>query len=159
VTHFSNCVVWVATGSSGFKMRSVLVRQLPYFCGSGIGHVSGGGAGGGGGAPPPIGLRDKSTTAAIGGHAGRTFNWTAGANNIGAMIFLQGASNVEISDCDLTCTQWCLKSSEIPYFPMRNDGTLPTRDGPQPHHIYIQRNLVHNADVAFAVGGVSQSIM
>ena len=31
VTHFSNCVIWVAE-SSGFKLRHTLIRQLPYFC-------------------------------------------------------------------------------------------------------------------------------
>ena len=71
-----------------------------------------------GGKPPAIGQRDKSTEAALNGHASRITNWTAGGNNIGATIFLQGASNVEISDNDLTCTQWCLKSAEIPYFPL-----------------------------------------
>ena len=31
VTHFSNTVIWVAE-SSGFVLRSTLIRQLPYFC-------------------------------------------------------------------------------------------------------------------------------
>ena len=31
MTHFSNCVIWVAE-SSGFKLRHTLIRQLPYFC-------------------------------------------------------------------------------------------------------------------------------
>lgn len=42
-----------------------------------------------GGQPPPIGQRDKATQAALNGHASRITNWTAGANNIGALIFLQ----------------------------------------------------------------------
>ena len=72
------------------------------------------------------------------------------------MIFLQGASNVEISDNDLTCTQWCLKSAEIPYFPLdsKNNPLPQATHNPAPHHISIVRNLVHNADVAFALGGL-----
>lgn len=79
MTGFHNTVVWVAPGSSGFKMRSVLIRAVPYFC-LGYGNVvPGGNHDGGGGAPPAIGTRDKATTAALKGHAGRTANWTAGA--------------------------------------------------------------------------------
>jgi len=160
VTHFSNCVIWVAE-SSGFKLRRTLIRQLPYFCTGYQNILAGGGGGSKGGQPPAIGKRDKATMAALGGHASRITNWTVGANNIGAMIFLQGASNVEISDNDLTCTQWCLKSSTVPYFPLDSKNLpLPqATHGPKPHHISIVRNYVNNADVAFALGGTSQGIV
>ena len=32
VTHFSNSVVFVPPGATGFTMRHVLIRQVPYFC-------------------------------------------------------------------------------------------------------------------------------
>ena len=160
MTHFSNCVIWVAE-SSGFKLRHTLIRQLPYFCTGYQNILPGGGGGMNGGRPPAIGERDEATKAALDGHASRITNWTAGGNNIGATIFLQGASNVEISDNDLTCTQWCLKSAEIPYFPLdsKNNPLPQATHNPAPHHISIVRNLVHNADVAFALGGTQQGIV
>lgn len=160
VTHFSNNVIWVGQ-SSGFKLRSTLIRQLPYFCLGYTSIVPGGGGGVNGGRPPTVGQRDKATQAALNGHASRIANWTGGANQIGALIFLQGASNVEISDNDLTCTQWCLKSSTIPYFPLDSKhDPLPQATGhPNPHHIRIVRNYINNADVAFALGGTSQGIV
>jgi hypothetical protein len=42
---------------------------------------------------PSNATRDKATIAALKGHAGRLNNWTAGANNVGATVFLMGASN------------------------------------------------------------------
>ena len=119
----------------------------------------GGGNGVGKGAPPPLGERDEATRAALRGHAGRLANWTAGANNIGAVIMLEGASNVEISDCDLTCTQWCIKAGSITWLPLSGDKPIVTRDGPPPHHLTIVRNVMRNADVGIALAGVGQSIV
>ena len=81
MTHFSNCVIWVAE-SSGFKLRHTLIRQLPYFCTGYQNILPGGGGGMNGGRPPAIGERDKATKAALDGHASRITNWTAGGNNI-----------------------------------------------------------------------------
>ena len=96
VTHFSNAVVFVPPGASGFTMRSVLIRHVPYFCEGFTGIIPGGGDGVGKGAPPPVGQRDDATSAALQGHAGRIANWTSGSLSIGAVIMLEGASNVEV---------------------------------------------------------------
>eukprot|EP00937_MAST-01D_sp_MAST-1D-sp2_P006814 g6814.t1 len=161
VTHFDNTVVWVAPGAVGFRMRHVLVREVPYFCGGYGNIVPGGGNGVGGGAVPSPGARDKATEAALRGHANRIFNWTAGANNIGAMIFFEGNSNAEITDCDLTCTSWCIAVRSNPtYFPLGGDLPLVKRDDPLgPHHIWIARNVLHNADVGISLEGASRTVI
>ena len=124
MTHFSNNVVWVAPGSSGFAMRHVLIREVPYF-GLGLGNiVPGGGKGVGGGAPPAV--RDAATQQALKGHAFRSANWTWGSLAIGATVWLMG-SNAEVTDCDLTCTKWCIKvSNDAPWFPLGGDAATLT---------------------------------
>ena len=92
MTGFSNNVVWVAPGSSGFAMRHVLVRDVEYFSLGPANIVPGGGRGVGQGAPPTV--RDAATQQALAGHAHRIANWTFNALNIGATVFLMGSNAV-----------------------------------------------------------------
>ena len=158
VTSFSNNVVYVAPGSSGFVMRHVLIREAPYF-GLGYGSIVAGGSNGvGGGAPPAVPLRDAATQQALNGHAHRIANWTYGSLAIGATVWLMG-SNAEVTDCDITCTKWCIKvSNDAPWFPLGGDAPL-VHGGGDPHHVRITRNRLHNADVAIHADFASKSIV
>lgn len=101
---------------------------------------------------PPFASRDKATASALKGHASRLANWTAGANNVGATVFLLGASNAEISDCDMTCSQWCIKADQgnIPWLPMGGDPKIVSE--PYPSHHCTQLVLVNAATILLPAG-------